>query len=107
LVNRHGQLRAGLDLGDGAGSQSILRVLAHIDVARELRATAGVDNVGVDLGIADEGGVLLARVDGGAVSCNVGINYARSVVAVGMKSRSSYLRILHWWVSLGYRRRRG
>lgn len=71
LVDGDGQGRAGLDLRDLSGGQGVLGVLAHVDVAADLGPPALVGYVGVDLGVADQRGVLLARADAGAVSCEV------------------------------------
>lgn len=74
LMDRHGELRAGLDLCNGSGGQGVLSVLAHIDVASNFRPSALVHNVGGNLGIANEGGILLARADARAVPCESGVN---------------------------------
>lgn len=67
LVDRHRQLRAGFHLCDLLDGQGVLRVLANVDVALQLGSPALVDDVGRDLGVADQRGVLLAGVDGGTV----------------------------------------
>jgi len=54
------------------GSKGVLRVLANIDVASQLGATALVDDVVGNLLVTDDSRVLLARVDGRAVASNVG-----------------------------------
>jgi hypothetical protein len=43
---------------------------ADVNVAGELGAAAAVDGAGGDLGVADDGGVYLAGVDGCAVLCD-------------------------------------
>ena len=68
LVDGHGYFAAGLDLGDGADGEGVLGVFADVDVAGQLGPPALVDDVGEDLGVADDGGVHLAGVDGGAVA---------------------------------------
>jgi len=57
------------------GSKGVLRVLANIDVASQLGATALVDDVVGNLLVTDDSRVLLARVDGRAVASNVGADY--------------------------------
>lgn len=70
LVDSHLNLAALGDLSDTLGLESVLGLFADVDVALELSAAALVDDVSLDLGRTDEGGVLLAGVDGGAVSCD-------------------------------------
>lgn len=67
------------DLGHAVGCQLILSLLANVDVAVELGAPAAVHDVLRDLGIADDDAVLLARVDLGAVSCNVFVDWVMLV----------------------------
>lgn len=68
LVQGDGDLGAGLDGRDGVGADGVLLALGHVNVGVLLRPAAHADNVGVDLGVTDDGGVQLARVDGRAVS---------------------------------------
>lgn len=68
LVDGHRDLTPGLDLGDGLGRKSILGVLSDVDISRQFRAATLVDDIGLDFRIADDGGVLLAGVDGYAVA---------------------------------------
>lgn len=74
LVDSHSDLATGLDLSHLASRKGILSVLANVDVARQLSATTLVDDVGSDLCITNDGGILLARVDGHTVASNLGIN---------------------------------
>lgn len=62
------------NLSDALGLNSVLSLLANVDVALQLGAATLVDDVGLDLGCADEGGILLARIDGGAVSSDRGVD---------------------------------
>lgn len=54
--------------------QGVLGVLANVDVASNLGASALVDDVVVNLGITDNRGVLLAGVDRRAVTGNVRVD---------------------------------
>jgi len=65
------------DLGHAAGGELVLGLLADVDVAVDFGAPAGVDNVLRDLAVADDGGVLLARRDVGAVARDVGVDWSR------------------------------
>lgn len=68
LVDRHvdaGSLSHGRD---GAFGECVFGHGADVDVAVELGAAAGVDGAGGDFGVADDGCVHLAGVDGGAVA---------------------------------------
>ena len=56
------------DLGDTLDSELVLSLLADVDVAVDLGTSASVHDVLLDLRVADDGGVLLARRDGGAVT---------------------------------------
>ena len=49
-------------------AELVLGLLADIDVAVDLGTSASVHDVLLDLRVADDGGVLLARRDGGAVT---------------------------------------
>jgi hypothetical protein len=42
-----------LDRGDGVGGEGVLGLLTNVDVAGQLGAAALVDDVGLDLGVAD------------------------------------------------------
>lgn len=61
---------AGLDLSHTASSELVLSLLTNVDVAVDLGTTTGIDNVGSDLVVSDDGSILLARVDGGTVASN-------------------------------------
>lgn len=74
LVDGHSNLTASSDLRNSASRESILRVLANVDVTGQLGSAALVDNIGLNLGVADQGRILLARVDGCAVAGNLGIH---------------------------------
>lgn len=56
-MDRHRDLAARPHLGHGAFGERRLGVFGHVDVARELRAAAVVDQVRLDLFIADDGRV--------------------------------------------------
>lgn len=96
LVDGHGDHGTRLDRGDLLGGESVLALLTRIDVAVQLRPTAEVyrgkndllisevfvcifsnlavhvmlltGDVGLDLGLPDDGGVLLARADAYAIT---------------------------------------
>lgn len=77
------------DLGHTVGGQFLLGLLADVDVAIDLGAAAAVDNVLLDLGIADNDAVLLARADLGAVPCYVLVykeTLALALVALSSKN---------------------
>lgn len=74
-MDRDRHLPAGRDLSNSIGSEGVLGVLSNVDVAAKLGTSTLVDNVGGDLGITDQGGVLLAGADAGAVSCEVTLDY--------------------------------
>jgi hypothetical protein len=79
LVNGDSHDSAGLDRSHTASGQLVLGLLADIDVAVDLSASARVDDVLRDLGVADDGGILLARRDGGAVTSKVLVDCGLSV----------------------------
>jgi hypothetical protein len=66
--------RARRDSSHAASSQLVLGLLTDIDVAIDLGTSTGVDNVLGNLLVTDDGSILLARRDGGAVAGNGGIN---------------------------------
>lgn len=70
LMDRDSDLTASLDSGDGTLSQGILGVFPNVDIARKLRSSTLVDDIGFDLGITDDCGVHLAGTDRCAISCN-------------------------------------
>lgn len=82
LVDRDSEFAAGLDLCDLAGGQGVLGVLADVDVARQLRSSALVDHVGGNLGVSDQRGILLARADARAVSCDGRVDFCDMIVSV-------------------------
>jgi hypothetical protein len=57
-------------LGHASSSQLGLSLLAHVDVAVDLRSSAAVDDVLRDLIVADDGGIMLAWGDRRAVTGN-------------------------------------
>lgn len=65
---------ASLDLSHLAGGNGVLGVLANIDVAAQFSTATLVDNVRRDFLVTDNGGVQLARADGGAVTGQVLVN---------------------------------
>ena len=73
-MDSHSHQCTGFDLRHGPCGESILGVLANIDVASQLCSTTLVDNVRTDLGIPDDGGILLAGTDACAISRDGGIN---------------------------------
>lgn len=68
LVNSDLNSRAGSHLSDSLGGKLVLGVLADIDVSRKFSTSALIDNVGVDLSLSDDGGILLTWADASAVS---------------------------------------
>lgn len=74
LVDGHRNLASSFNLGDLISSQGVLGVLSNVDVSSKLGTAALVHNVGFDFSIANDGGILLARVDGRAVSGNARVD---------------------------------
>lgn len=70
LMNGNRHQCASLDFGNSSRSQGILGVLPNIDISCQFCPTTLVDDVRSNLGISNDGGVLLARTDTRAVSCN-------------------------------------
>lgn len=68
LVDGDGEVGALLDSRDGFGGNGLLRLTADIDVAIDLSASAGVDDVLLDLAVTDDGRVLLAGGNASAVT---------------------------------------
>lgn len=68
LMDSDLDLGTSLDLRHGLGGQVVFRALAHVNVALEFRASTLVDDVGPNLSISDDGSVLLAWSDAGAIS---------------------------------------
>lgn len=66
-----------LDLRHGLRGQGILSVFPNVNVSLELCASTRVDDIGFDLGISNDGRVLLARVDADAISSNRGVDFKR------------------------------
>lgn len=87
LVDGDGELGALLHLRHAACGQLGFGLLAHIDVARDLSATARVDNVLGDFRVADDGRVLLAGADVCAVT---GKSLVDCWVSVSMKTLDKY-----------------
>lgn len=69
-MNCHGHLCAGLDRRHLVGSKRILSVLSDVDVSSQLCSPTLVNDVRLDLGVTNDRGILLARADACAVSCN-------------------------------------
>lgn len=90
LVDCDGHTSSGLDLGDSFCCNGVLRVLANVDVSREFRPPTLVHDICTDLGISNDGCILLTRADGGTVSSqgsiNCGLMLARGdVYSLGLK----------------------
>lgn len=68
LVDGDGHDGTGLDRRDGLCGESSLGVGSHVDVTGQFGSSTLGDDLGVDLGVADDGGVLLARRDRGTVA---------------------------------------
>ena len=62
-------------MSDSLRRESVLRVLSDINVSRELGPSTFVYNIGGDLSISDDRGILLAGADRCAVSCQVLLNW--------------------------------
>lgn len=77
LVDRDGHLPTGRDLGDGIGGEGVLGVLPNVDVSAKLGAPTLVYDVGGDLGVTDDGGVLLAGADACAVPRQVALDWSQ------------------------------
>lgn len=86
LMDGDGHDSACLDRSDAASGQLVFSLLADIDVAVDLGASARVDNVLRNLRVADDGRVLLARRDGGAVASKVLVDCGRQCVVCGVVS---------------------
>jgi hypothetical protein len=65
---------AGLNLGHTTSSQLVLGLLANVDVAIDLGPSASVYNVLRNLIVTNDGSILLAGGDGGAVASDVRVN---------------------------------
>lgn len=74
LVDRDGHLSTGRDLGDSIGGEGVLGVLPNVDVSAKLGTSTLVHDVRGDLGITDDGGILLAGADGCAVPCKIALD---------------------------------
>lgn len=75
LVDRDGHLPTGRDLGNSIGGEGVLGVLPNVDVSAKLGTSTLVYDVGGDLGITNDGGILLAGADARAVPCKVALHY--------------------------------
>lgn len=73
-MNGNGELTASLNLSDLSSRKGVLGVLADINVTRQLSAATLVDDVGSDLCVTNDSGVLLARIDSDTVAGDLGIN---------------------------------
>jgi hypothetical protein len=78
-VDCDGNLRSGLDLCDNAGSKGIFGVLANVNVSGQFGSATLIHDVGVDLGIANDGGVLLTWANTSTVACDIWINWFLSI----------------------------
>lgn len=70
-MDGHSHHTASRDLGHTFGSQLVLSLLADINVASNLCASTRVHDVLCDLGVTNNGRILLARRDGSAVTSKV------------------------------------
>lgn len=94
LVNRDREFGPCLDRGDLARGKCVFRILADVDVAGELRPAALVDNIGLDLSVPDDGGVLLAGTDRSAVPCDILIDCV--YVSTGVFITSDFRVYIPW-----------
>lgn len=74
LVDRDGHLSTGRDLGNSIGGKGVLGVLSNVDVSAKLGTSTLVYDVRGDLGITDDGGILLAGADARAVPRKVALD---------------------------------
>lgn len=89
LVDGNSEFTTSLNLSNLVGRDSVLSVLTNIDVTRDLSTTTLVHNVGSDLGITNDGSVLLARVDSDAVASNFGVNLESHTVGRSVETLST------------------
>lgn len=75
LVDCYGEHAAGLHSCHAPCCELVLGLFADVNVSGDFSAAAAVDDVLGDLIVPDDGGVLLARGDGGTVAGDVGIDY--------------------------------
>lgn len=75
LVHHDGDFAAALHLRHGPRGEGVLGVQGNVDIADQLVAAAEVDQVCVDLGVADQVRVQLARADQRAVAGLGGVNW--------------------------------
>lgn len=87
LVDIHGDGGAARHLGQGARLDGLLGLGLDVDAAGLLSPAAVANNLGRDLSLADEGGVLLAGAGGGAVAGKVGDDLESN--ALGRTSNAS------------------
>lgn len=80
-----GQFGTLLDLRDCFGRDSSLGLLADINVTRQFRATTFIDDIVGDLRVADNGCVLLARVDGDTIAGYVWVDFKHSYQLVRLR----------------------
>lgn len=76
LMHGDGELASLGNLGDLSAGDGVLGVLANIDVASEFSTTTLVDDVCLDLSFSDDGCVLLAGADAGAVAGKCSVDYS-------------------------------
>lgn len=74
LVDRDSHLSTGRDLGNSIGGEGVLGVLPNVDVSAKLSTSTLVYDVRGDLGITDDGGILLAGADARAVPCKIALD---------------------------------
>jgi hypothetical protein len=74
LMDGNSHYRASLNLSDLSSSNSILGVLSNVDVTGQFGSSTFVDNIGIDLSVSNDRGILLAGTDTSAVSGDVWID---------------------------------
>ena len=89
LVDGNSEFTTSLNLSNLVGRDSVLSVLTNIDVTRDLSTATLVHDVGSDLGITNDGSILLARVDGDAVACNLRVNLKSHTVGRSVEALST------------------
>lgn len=87
LVDGDGHTCTSLDLSDSSSGNGIFGVLTDVDVTSQLCTATLIDNVGVNLGITDNGGVLLAGANGCAISGQARVNYRGLLAKVDLHDR--------------------
>lgn len=76
LVDGDCQGGASRDLGHATSGEFVLSLLANVDVTSNFSSSTSIDNILGNLLVANDGGILLARRDCGAVTGKLGVDYS-------------------------------